>query len=160
MNRTVAASEQSTQPIDVRIRTACLDDAARIAELAAQLGYAVTPEDMRSRLETVLGDEHQLVSVAENQHNEIIGWLHLTIARPLLAEPAANIVGLVVDQRFRCHGIGRLLMCEAEAWTLAQDLKWISLRSNVVRNEAHKFYERLGYERVKTQHTYRKHLVS
>jgi hypothetical protein len=75
MNRTVAASEQSTQPIDVRIRTACLDDAARIAELAAQLGYAVTPDDMRSRLETVLGDGHQLVSVAENQHSEIIGWL-------------------------------------------------------------------------------------
>jgi GNAT superfamily N-acetyltransferase len=113
---------------------------------------------MRSRLERVRGDEHQLVAVAENQHNEIIGRLHLTIARPSLAEPAANIAGLVVDQRFRHHGVGRALMQHAEAWAAHRGSKSVSLRSNIVRDEAHAFYERLGYERVKTQHAYRKHL--
>jgi hypothetical protein len=34
-----------------------------------------------------------------------------------------------------------------------------SLRSNILRTDAHKFYEQLGYERVKTQHTYRKSLA-
>jgi hypothetical protein len=78
----------SSQTLNVRIRTARPHDAGRIAELAAQLGYAVTPDDMRSRLERVRGNEDHLVIVAENQDNEIIGWLHLTVTRPLLSEPA------------------------------------------------------------------------
>ena len=33
------------------------------------------------------------------------------------------------------------------------------VRSNVTRPESHPFYERLGYERIKTQHSYRKTLA-
>jgi hypothetical protein len=35
----------------------------------------------------------------------------------------------------------------------------VSLRTNVVRNEADKFYEQLGYEHVKTLNAYRKRLA-
>jgi hypothetical protein len=49
-------------------------------------------------------------------------------------------------------------MQHGEAWPARRGLKSVSLRSNIVRDEAHTFYERLGYERVKTQHAYRKHL--
>ena len=35
----------------------------------------------------------------------------------------------------------------------------MTVRSNVVRHESHPFYERVGYERTKTQHAYRKRLA-
>jgi GNAT superfamily N-acetyltransferase len=143
---------------NVSIRTACPDDTARIAELSVQLGYPVTAGGMRSRLEAVLADEDHLVLVAESQDKQIVGWLHADVRRTPLSEPGVNVAGLVVDQKFRRNGVGRALMREAEAWTLARGFKWVSLRSNVVRNHAHNFYERLGYERVKTQHAYRKPL--
>lgn len=113
---------------------------------------------MRSMLEIVVGDEHRLVIAAESQDNEMIGWLHLTITRPLVTQPAFNVAGLVADKRFRRHGVGRALMHEAEASTLPCGLNSVSFRSNIVRAGAHTFYERLGYERVKIQHAYRKHL--
>ena len=40
----------------------------------------------------------------------------------------------------------------------ARGLPEVSVRSNVVREESHPFYERLGYTRAKTQHVYRKAL--
>jgi GNAT superfamily N-acetyltransferase len=156
---TTTVTEQAPTNLELHIRTAHLDDAAQIAELAAQLGYPVTANDMRSRLEIVVGDGDHLVIVAENHDNKIIGWLHLTITRPLLAEPASNIAGLVVDEHCRRHGVGRALMREAEAWTLARRVKWVSLRSNIMRTDAHKFYEQLGYQRVKTQHACRKRVA-
>lgn len=159
MDRTATTNQRSRQRPNVRIRTAHLDDAQQIAELSGQLGYPVAGGDMRSRLETVAEDEDHLVLVAESQDAQIIGWLHATVTRPLVDEPASHLAGLVVDRRFRRNGVGRALMHQAEAWTLARGLKWVSLRSNVIRADAHGFYERLGYERLKTQHMYRKRLA-
>ena len=34
----------------------------------------------------------------------------------------------------------------------------MSVRSDIVRAESHPFYQRVGYERAKTQHVYRKRL--
>jgi GNAT superfamily N-acetyltransferase len=159
MNPTAMTTERPTQDVSVRTRTARLDDAAPVAELAGQLGHPVTPGDIQSRLEVCLGDEDHLLLVAESHDGQIVGWLHATVSRSLVDEPTCQIAGLVVDEKSRRNGIGRALMQHAEAWAARRGLKWISLRSNVLRNEAHKFYERLGYERVKTQHAYRKRLA-
>jgi len=43
-----------------------------------------------------------------------------------------------------------------ERWALEKQICDLFLRSNVARPEAHPFYERLGYERTKTQHAYKK----
>lgn len=154
-----ALGEKSRQTSSVRIRTARAGDAPRLTELSAQLGYAVVADDMQARLETVLRSEHDFVVVAETHYGKIVGWLHATVSRTLVDEPASHIAGLVVDQQYRRMGVGRELMRQAESWTLQQGLTCVSLRSNIIRDEAHAFYERLGYKRVKTQHAYRKHLA-
>jgi GNAT superfamily N-acetyltransferase len=158
MNATAMTTERPTQDVSVRTRTPRLDDAARVAELAGQLGYPVTPDDVRSRLEICLGDKDHLVLVAESQDAQIIGWLHATVSRSLVDEPTCQIAGLVVDEMSRRKGVGRALVQHAEAWAAHSGLKSVSLRSNIVRDGVHTFYERLAYERVKTQHAYRKHL--
>jgi GNAT superfamily N-acetyltransferase len=58
----------------------------------------------------------------------------------------------------RVSGVGRRLVGAAEEWASGRGLSQVTLRSNVIRPESHAFYERVGYTRFKTQHTYRKTL--
>ena len=45
-----------------------------------------------------------------------------------------------------------------EQFAASRGICQVSVRSNVARLESHSFYDRLGYTRVKTQHSYRKNL--
>ena len=69
-----------------------------------------------------------------------------------------EIVGLVVDEQARRTGTGRRLVAAAEDWARARGMPELFLRSNVLRTEAHPFYEQLGFLRTKTQHAYVKPL--
>jgi GNAT superfamily N-acetyltransferase len=71
---------------------------------------------------------------------------------------AAEITGLVVAASARRTGVGKALVSSAEQWTARQGLTAIRVRSNITRAESHPFYERLGFLRKKTQHTYEKPL--
>ncbi len=47
-------------------------------------------------------------------------------------------------------------MRQAEAWAAAQCYAVVRLRSGLHRTEAHALYQRIGYELIKTAHTFRK----
>ncbi len=141
------------------IRTAAPADAPRLAELSTQLGYPARAEDLLERLGRLAARTDTVVLVAELA-GEAIGWLHAVEIEILEDGRRCEILGLVVDATRRRSGAGRALVAAAERWGEARGLEKIAVRSNVVRVEAHPFYERLGYERVKTQHSYRKALPS
>jgi GNAT superfamily N-acetyltransferase len=142
---------------DIIIRKANASDAARIAELSGTLGYPASAEVMHERLDRVLKLETHVVFVAIAK-GEIVGWTHGAEQEILEIGCVCEIWGLVVDENHRGHGVGHLLIQAIEQWALARGLNEISVRSNVVRPESHHFYERIGYERFKTQHAYRKEL--
>ena len=142
------------------VRRAKIADAMRVAELSAVLGYPVTREIMEQRLARVLGLEAHVVFVAETSPNEVVGWIHAAEQEILEAGCLCEIKGLVVADGQRGCGVGRHLIEAVERWAVARGLDEVSVRSNVVRIESHPFYERLGYQRFKTQHAYRKHLDS
>jgi GNAT superfamily N-acetyltransferase len=50
-------------------------------------------------------------------------------------------------------------MREAERWTAEKGLSVLRLKTNVIRVDAHRFYENMGFERTKTQYTYVKQLA-
>ena len=56
------------------------------------------------------------------------------------------------------QGAGALLMQAAEAWSRKKKCVNMSVRSNGIRERAHKFYERQGYVHYKTQKAFRKPL--
>jgi GNAT superfamily N-acetyltransferase len=141
----------------LRIRPAGPDDAERIAALATQLGYPSTPAQADARLERLLRDEEHGVFVAES-FGLVVGWVHVFVKHLLESDPEAEIGGLVVDESYRGAGAGKLLMERAEEWARAKGLKSVYLRSNVIRQEAHVFYVKLGYHIVKTQTAFRKTL--
>jgi N-acetylglutamate synthase-like GNAT family acetyltransferase len=139
------------------IRQAKRDDAARIAELSGTLGYPVTAEVMAERLGRMLPMETHTVFVAEIS-GTIVGWTHGAEQELLEMGLRCEIVGLVVAEGQRGLGTGRRLVEAIEQWARARGLAQIFVRSNVIRPESHQFYERIGYERYKTQHAYRKEL--
>src|SRR5271157_4714134 len=63
-----------------------------------------------------------------------------------------------VAEKVRSQGAGWSLLRAAEEWARKRRCKGISLRSNVLRERAHGFYERHGYEHYKTQKAFRKEL--
>jgi putative acetyltransferase len=76
------------------------------------------------------------------------------------SEPFVAVAGLVVDGPHRNQGIGRVLLERAEEWSREQGCRIVRLWSSTARTDAHRFYERYGYVRVKTQYAYAKALDS
>jgi GNAT superfamily N-acetyltransferase len=140
-----------------RSRTACLEDAAEIARLAAELGYPATTQEIAARLTGLLPLRHHHVVVAEGDAI-LLGWIAVERRLTLESGERIEIVGLVVSSVTRRGGIGHALVADAERWALAQGFNSIAVRSNAARTEAHPFYEGLGYVRRKTQHVYSKWL--
>ena len=140
------------------IRRAAGQDAPRLAELSAVLGYPAAAVELGVRLERLLASSQDIVLVAESATGETVGWLHGAEQELLESGRRCEILGLVIDPEHRGQGISRCLVAAVEAWARARDLKQMTVRSNVVRTESHPFYERLGYARAKTQHAYRKRL--
>ena len=142
----------------VKIRRARQADAPRIAELSGQLGYPATARAMAGRLKMALQEKNGACFVAETRENGVVGWAHVSVTPLLEVERCAELNGLVVDERVRSRGAGWGLLEAAEAWARKKRCKGMSVRSNVLRERAHGFYERHSYEHYKTQKAFRKKL--
>jgi GNAT superfamily N-acetyltransferase len=140
------------------IRLARPDDVPRLTALCVQLGYPATQEAVQLQLDDLMSDADHVVYVAEAPGGEVVGWVHAFVRRLLIVGPHAEIGGLVVDEEHRGRGTGRLLMQEAEGWAREQGCQAIYLRSNIVRQGAHRFYKQIGYSNIKTSLTFRKEL--
>jgi len=143
---------------DVAVRRARLTDAGRIAELAGQLGYPTSAKEMKVRLREVLKDQDAACFVADTGESGVAGWIHVSTAPLVEVERRAEVNGLVVDETVRSQGAGALLLAAAEKWARGRRCKSMSVRSNVLRERAHRFYLRNGYEHYKTQKAFRKGL--
>jgi GNAT superfamily N-acetyltransferase len=142
----------------VKIRRARASDAERIAVLSGQLGYPTTAKQMSARLRSVLRDKDGTCFVAETKEGGVVGWVQASITPMLVVERHADVDGLVVDETVRGRGVGAKLMQVLESWARKKGCKGMSVRSNVIRQEAHAFYEKQGYEHYKTQKALRKSL--
>jgi ribosomal protein S18 acetylase RimI-like enzyme len=141
-----------------KIRRAKREDGARIAELSGELGYPTTTREMVRRLKRLLPAKESAVFVAEARDGVVIGWITVSVNHLLEVGTRAEINGLVVAEGQRSLGAGWRLLEEAERWAKRQKCKSMSVRSNVIRERAHGFYQRHGYEHYKTQKAFRKML--
>ena len=142
---------------EVKVRRAKDSDAASLAALSGELGYPATAAEIRRRLRRLKPTAENAVFVAETQ-SEVIGWLHVSVDHLIEVPLRAEINGLVVCEKERSNGAGARLLDAAEKWARGKKCVNMSVRSNVVRERAHVFYERNGYEHYKTQKAFRKPL--
>jgi len=143
---------------DLKIRIAKAGDAAELADLSGQLGYPATAAQIRQRLRAIRPASLNSVFVAETKDAGVVGWLHVCKQALLESDVRAEVNGLVVAEGHRSLGAGARLIAAAEEWARKHGCKFMSVRSNVMRERAHKFYERNGYEHYKTQKSFRKPL--
>lgn len=139
-----------------KIRRARLSDAPRLAELSGQLGYPTLPREMTNRLKQALAHKDGACFVAETPENGIIGWAHVSLTPLLEVDRRAELNGLVVEEQIRSRGVGAQLLAAAEKWAKRMRCTGMSVRSNVLRDRAHAFYLRQGYQLYKTQKAFRK----
>jgi ribosomal protein S18 acetylase RimI-like enzyme len=133
-------------------------DLPAVAGLCAELGYPTSSAEVAARFEDLAGRLEEALFVAETPGASVIGFVHVGIVRALTHAPEARIHGLVVASGERGRGTGRLLLGRAESWSVSRGLPRVRLTSRVIREDAHRFYERAGYGRTKTSHVFEKEL--
>ena len=90
-----------------------------------------------------------LVALVAELDGRVVGCLATSIMHVLhRPRPVGRISMMVVEEGLRSQGIGAELVRAAEAWLKQQGCGMIEVTSNVKRTDAHRFYERLGYERT------------
>lgn len=138
------------------MREALTGDAPRISALAMQLGYEVPVAHVELYMQRE--DPNRALLVAVVPRAGVIGWVAVSERYSLLSSQRADIEGLVVEDEYRSNGIGELLVDAAETWARRRGCTTLRLLSNVVRERAHAFYRRLGYDVLKTEYVFQKSL--
>jgi GNAT superfamily N-acetyltransferase len=153
-------SETRPSPLtdSLEIRPVSVYDAPAVAELSAQLGYPASAEVMSTRLKHLSASSDHVVFVA-SLDNRVIGWIEVIISRHLHSGSYALISGLVVSDHFRGRGIGRRLCTQAEDWARDHGQLLVRVRSQISRQDAHRFYLREGYRQTKTSAAFEKKLT-
>lgn len=144
----------TTPPI---IRNATSADAAEIARLSTQLGYPASVDTFAMRLHKLLDSPRHAVLVATIDGDRLGGYVATEQRMSLELGERVEIVALVVDSDARRAGVGKALVAAAEQWAIESGTPHVFLRSNILRQESHPFYESIGYTRTKTQHAYSRH---
>ena len=132
----------------VLIRTASPADVPALAALATELGYPTTPEAMRERLDRILPRDDYATWVAE-RGGRVVGFAGAMHGLSYVYDPPyARLLSLVVEPGERGRGTGAALVAAAERWARGQGAAQLHLTTALHREGAHRFYERLGYERT------------
>jgi ribosomal protein S18 acetylase RimI-like enzyme len=133
--------------LDLTIRVAEMNDAAALAQLMCELGYETTKSEMQMRMERIAADDcyRTFVAVLDGKVCGMIG----TLACPSYEhnDPGGRILALATLGTMRRRGIGRALIATAEKDFAYRGIRRVVLNTRLAREDAHKFYESLGYER-------------
>jgi GNAT superfamily N-acetyltransferase len=154
----MAQVAKATAKAELKIRPARQSDAERLAELCGQLGYPATTVQIAKRFRQLVPVSKHGLFVAETPGAGVIGWVHVSVWPVLESDRRAEVNGLVVADGQRSLGAGAKLLEAAEEWARKQHCTAMNVRSNVIRQRAHGFYLRQGYEHYKTQKAFRKKL--
>ncbi|MCT9090391.1 GNAT family N-acetyltransferase [Streptomyces sp. ASQP_92] len=138
---------------DLEIRPATPEDIPAIVAMLADdpLGaQRESPDDLtpyRAAFDRLAGDPQQRLVVAD-RGGRVVGTLQLTVIPGLSRRGASRsiIEGVRVEKTERGSGLGTILIEWAIAESERQGCQLVQLTSDATRIDAHRFYERLGFE--------------
>lgn len=142
-------------PAQVRFRLATRADLPRIVRMLADddLGSQrerytdPLPEGYYSAFAQIHDDPNHELIVAD-QEGEVIGTLHLMFLPSISFQGGlrAQVESVRVDQRFQSRGIGSAMMKWSIERAKQRGAQMMQLTTHKTRLEAHRFYERLGFQ--------------
>ena len=145
-------------PTRPAIREATEEDLPQLVALLAQLApddperediSSPLPYEYHMVLRQIIETPGQHIFVIE-ERGKIVGTAALSIMPNVShrGTPYAIIENVVVDEKVRSKGYGELLMRHAIQAARRAGCYKVSLTSNKRREDAHRFYERLGFQRT------------
>ena len=147
--------EAEIDEAEVLIRPWEEKDLPQLAVLSGELGYPATAAQVARRLSQIGGAGAVLVA-ADSSSDRPVGWIELQVVTHVTSDPHLEICGLVVSGGARSRGIGSLLVAAAEKTARDKNIPCLRVRSNIIRDRAHGFYQRLGFSNVKTSKVFEK----
>ena len=143
------------RPPAVRIRDATEADLPRVVELLQQesLGQErredpgpPLPDAYRRAFRDIASDPRQRLLVAEVD-GSVVGTFAFIVIPNLSyrGRPVAQVENVVVDEPWRGRGVGEAMMRWAIEEATRAGCFRIQLTSNKAREDAHRFYRRLGF---------------
>src|SRR4029077_5827536 len=118
-----------------------------LAELMSELGYETTESEMQTRMKRISADE-RYCTFGAGLGGKVWGRSGtLTSLSYEHNDPGGRILAIAILSRMRRRGIGRALIATAEKDFAQRGITRIALNTRLAREDAHKFYESLGYER-------------
>ena len=143
------------RPIPVHIRTARRDDVPAIVHLLADDTFGASREQPTDPLPQAYWDAFDAISIqggnellVAEANGEVVGCLQLTVIPGLSRMGAlrAQIEGVRVSSRHRGQRIGEALVDAATERAKTRGCVLVQLTTDRRRVDAHRFYERLGFE--------------
>ena len=133
--------------VALSIRDAKLSEAPELAVLMCELGYETKRAEMERRLKLILSNPayRTFVAVMDGSVCGMIGAL--TYPSYEHNDASGRILALVTSSTARRRGIGRALIATAEKDFAQRGIRRVALDTRLTREDAHKFYESLSYER-------------
>jgi PhnO protein len=132
---------------EVRIRQARSEDGAALSRLIGQLGYDASEAEIARRLAELQAQGRS--ALVGELNGAVVGCLSTSVMHVLhRPKPVGRISMMVVDEALRGKGIGAALVRAAERVLMEQGCGLVEVTSNLARTDAHRFYEKLGYERT------------
>lgn len=142
-------------------REARIEDAQPILSLVQQLGYETTSlSEIKNSLSQLLQDDNHYLLVAETPGGQIVGYTHVSNFIVIYVNYNAELQELCVDRNYKGRGIGKKLIDYVEKWAVQNGYDQLIGRTNVMREESHKFYKHLGFQFIKKQYCIYKRLTS
>ena len=106
------------------------------------------PESYYAAFEQINGDPNHQLIVAESD-GRVVGTLHLIFLPSISYQGGlrAQVESVRVDKEIRNLGIGSQMMKWAIGCALERGAHIVQLTTHTSREDAHRFYERLGFQK-------------
>ncbi|WEK20416.1 MAG: GNAT family N-acetyltransferase [Candidatus Pedobacter colombiensis] len=128
------------------IRKARTTDVAKIGELLSQLGYPTDRVALGCKLNYLSQDTDHLCLVYE-QDGVVLAFIAVCFVPQMAVSNDLALIGyFAVEQQARRKGIGKQLEAYCEQLARERNCNCIQVHCNSKRIDAHRFYERQGYQ--------------
>ncbi len=139
--------------MNVTVRNAREEDLAPMAEflmelLALEVDFTPDRDKQMRGLRMFLEDPRNLLLAADSD-GVLVGTCSVqTLISTAEGGLSAMVEDIVVRKEFRCCGVGRRFLEEAERWARGRGITRMQLMCDDTNHPAQEFYERTGWEKT------------
>ncbi|MCW9129907.1 GNAT family N-acetyltransferase [Bacillus paramycoides] len=112
-----------------------------------QLRTKLSKEEASSLFQKMKEENYKLLSL-RNEEEEVVSLAGVAICTNFYNKKHVFVYDLVTAEAHRSKGYGNVLLSYIEDWGMENGCESIALTSAFPRLDAHRFYEREGYDKV------------